>query len=423
MSGTGGKNWNTFLVKDYEKLRPLLWLVSYGCYSNEDVCQALGKSESFVVHWNKYLSNILPKDRTQKIPGEGKKRRLQIKGDSYYASDNFLAEVYFLKTLSKMDIFLFANILRSLHLKKDGQGCTQNEIDIAISDYLPQGKVEAMKDSPLDPKTISAKLKQLMAYGLVRQKKRGSYCLSEDVLRNLTKKQVKDLYCAIDFYKNISMLEVPGFFLAALLETRYGLMPDARLPFQLVNLDLRRILDDHSTYELLRAKELGKKVSFRYHEPGSQSRSRTLTHVNPEAILFNDLSGSRQLLLDVRGQTYRLENIFHIHYEEMPSHPQKFHPRQPRREIRVRFHCETAARADDLKRSLASHLPQVRFLPADGHDFLCTIEYVQDEKKYIPLLRQYLPEAEILPQEHSQLRGYMKESIEEALKNYGESIS
>lgn len=222
------------------------------------------------------------------------------------------------------------------------------------------------------------------------------------------------------FYKNIAMLEVPGFFFSALLEARYSLTHDTRLPFQLVNFDLRRILDDHTAYALLRAKELGKKVSFHYHEPGSRKRSRVFAHINPEAILFNDLNGSRQQLLDVRGQTYRLENISNIRCEEMPDHPQRFRPKTPRREIRLCFHCETAARADELKRSLSSHLPQVRYFSADGYDFLCTIEGVRDEKKYIPLIRQYLPEVEVLSQEHSRLRQYMRESIEEALKNYGE---
>lgn len=57
------KNWNVFLVNDYEKLRPLLRLLSYGCYSVKDIRQALGKSQSFISHWNGYLTNILPDDR------------------------------------------------------------------------------------------------------------------------------------------------------------------------------------------------------------------------------------------------------------------------------------------------------------------------------------------------------------------------
>ena len=420
MAGSGKKNWNVFLVKDYEKLRPLLRLVSYGCYSVKDICQALGKSQSFVSHWNGYLSNILPEDRARMIAGTGKKQRLQIKGDSYYGADNFLAEVYFLSTLSKTDIFLFLNILRILHQKNRGPGCTKTEIGKMLCDYLPQNMDDEDKCFPMTPKTIDAKLKQLVAYGLIQQKKRDCYCLTEDVLKNLPKKQIQELYFAVAFYKNIAMLEVPGFFFSALLEARYSLTHDTRLPFQLVNFDLRRILDDHTAYALLRAKELGKKVSFHYHEPGSRKRSRVFAHINPEAILFNDLNGSRQQLLDVRGQTYRLENISNIRYEEMPDHPQRFRPKTPRREIRLCFHCETAARADELKRSLSSHLPQVRYFSADGYDFLCTIEGVRDEKKYIPLIRQYLPEVEVLSQEHSRLRQYMRESIEEALKNYGE---
>lgn len=421
MAGTGKKNWNVFLVKDYENLRPLLRLVSYGCYSIKDICQALGKSQSFISHWNGYLSNILPKDRARMITGKGKKQRLQIKGDRYHGADNFLAEVYFLKTLSKTDIFLFANILRVL-LHNNSHGCTKEKIDQSLFEYLPQ----AMYDDKGNPvsvttKTISTKLNHLIALGLVRQNKQKLYCLTKDTLQRLSIEQIKELYFATAFYKNIAMLEVPGFFLTALLEARYDLTPDTHLPFQMMNLDLRRILDDHTAYELLRAKELGKKVSFDYHELSPKNDdNRTISHVNPEAILFNDLSGSRQLLLDVRGQTYRLENISDIHYEEMPDHPQKFHSKAPRREIRLHFHCQTAAHADALRRSLSSHLPQVRFSPAAGHDFRCTIEGVRDEKKYVPLIRQYLPEVEVLSQEHSRLRQYMRESIEEALKNYGE---
>lgn len=69
------------------------------------------------------------------------------------------------------------------------------------------------------------------------------------------------------------MLDGPGFFLSVLLQVRYDLAPAALPSVQLVNIDLRRILDDNTAYQLLCAKEQGRTVSFDYREPSSLSLS------------------------------------------------------------------------------------------------------------------------------------------------------
>lgn len=419
------KNWNVFLVNDYEKLRPLLRLLSYGCYSVKDIRQALGKSQSFISHWNGYLTNILPDDRASMTRGKNKKQRLQIQGDSYYGTDNFLAETYFLTSLTTSDFFLFANILRILRKKGRGDGCTLREIGRSLWVYLPSKleDVETESESPVDRRTLKAKLKLLTANGLIYEEKDHRYHLSKDVLARLSIKQIKVLRFAVDFYRNIAMLEVPGFFLSTLLQARYDLAPELSLSVQLVNIDLRRILDDNTAYQLLCAKEQGRTVSFDYCEPSSQKvKSCSISEVRPEAILFNDFSGSRQLLLDARGQTYRLENISCLCYEAALPDSAPSHPKTPKGKICLRFHCPTMARAAALKRSLGSHLPQVKISPAEGYDFFAVIDGVRDARKYVPFLRQYLPEVEVLPREGSKLRQYMKHSIEEALQNYGEEV-
>ena len=71
-----------------------------------------------------------------------------------------------------------------------------------------------------------------------------------DIFKELTKSQVRELYFAVDFYKNIALLKVPGFYLSSLLEAKFNLDKPNRFPFQYVNTDFRRILDEEIVYSI-----------------------------------------------------------------------------------------------------------------------------------------------------------------------------
>ncbi len=92
-----------------------------------------------------------------------------------------MEETYFLTSLTTSDFFLFANILRILRKKGRSDGCTLSEIGRSLWDYLPSKleDVETESESPVDRRTLKAKLKLLIANGLIYKAKDHRYHLSK----------------------------------------------------------------------------------------------------------------------------------------------------------------------------------------------------------------------------------------------------
>ena len=448
------KNNNIFFRDDYEALRRLLRPLSYGCYSKDDLIALSGTSKSNVNHWSEYLQDILPEDDAWMLTSHEKQQRLQIKGDSYAGNDNYLAETFFLKSLKKMDVSLLLNILRILnHDGRPGsEGLTVADINDTLYESLPlfldlkknvpdckratkgehSKERHERKNAHLPPlvslDTITSKLEYMAGLGLVEGRGSGReerWNIVPDILAPVQAEDAERLQFAVDFYKNIAPLGVPGFYISAKLGARFHLDEHDNLPFQFVNGDMRRIFDDEVAYQLLRAKELGvEKVSFRYRKSASwlddagQNEDK-LKKVAPEGILIDDFGGGRQRLLDRNGQTYRLENIYDVRYSQCHNRRKAQTPPQDTR-IRLRFHCTDEQHRDALMRSIRSHLPAPSFEEESGSTFLCSFSGGNDALRYMPTLQQYLPYVEILADGDKGLRQRMKADIEEMLDIYEE---
>ena len=504
------------LTNDYETLQRRLRLMSYGCYSKKDLRKMLGVGGSSVSHYDNFLRNILPDDMVMEA-GRGKKTRVQIKGDSYYVRNNYLAEMYFIEKPQGDDLLYYIAALRILDSCKPGSGYSAGEIAGIISGkkykekegedkykykkkeededntcqvpratyYLPaEQHVKAVlrqKKSPLiDPHNVQSRLETMVDLGLVEtidNTKTVRYHLATDVLKGLSDAELRELEFAVDFFKNIAPLEVPGFYLSALIDTRLGTGNKEELPFQYANMDLRRILDDESAYRLYKVyKEGGLDVSFFYRNPSAKDKSYEeqeevvraesardnrviwlkqqkrelqeageevpawlLTNISmaqnaarrgrkigdclweaPGHIVTEHFSG-RQQFISATGHTYRLDGMSYIRQSKQePEKKTDSRRKEKSWQIRLRFHYEDKTKAEALQRSLRTHLPGAEMQPEGEGTFICTIEGTGDAGMYRPILRQYLPRAEVLADETTSMRRRIADDIEEMLRSYGE---
>ena len=88
-------------IDDYDVVRRFLNFLAYGCYSKRYIKERTGCSEKYPAHWAGYLMDILPENVAWRSYSDGHDKRLQLINDSYYGRDNYLAETYYLKSISE----------------------------------------------------------------------------------------------------------------------------------------------------------------------------------------------------------------------------------------------------------------------------------------------------------------------------------
>lgn len=315
----------------------------------------------------------------------------------------------------------------------------------------------------IDTRSVQSALETLAAAGYVRREgteTRPGYAVADDVLQALDARETQALRFAVDFYKERAPLQAPGFFLSATLGCRCGRPEEELRPFQFVGGDARRIIDDDIVYKILQARERHEDIAFLYRDPQWQPRDdkrleeqqtlaelwgdalieqkrrapgraaayrqahprphvrRRYVECRPVAIRIDDLAGGRQQLVDNKGRAYRLEDIRSVRPRRAQERSSA--PPPATRALTFLLHARDAAHADALCRSVQHHLRAVAITREAGCVLRCTMRCPKDLRKELPLLREYLPYIEILATDAAarDLRRRMKESIEEALRNY-----
>lgn len=417
------ENWNVQFIDNYEKLRRFLRPVSYGCFSRSDICKILDIKKRRYQQLARNCFDILPEgilseeDQDKNRKGH---RRVQIRGNNTYGSENFLAKTYMIKSLTQLDIFLKLSILRIL--KQNKQGLTRKEIEDKL--------LSPTFDASITPHTVKQHLERLFDLGLLyRSKKQVSkkgkpqtaYHLAKDYLGTLTTSEVKELLFAIDFYKNISPLSVPGYYLSATLREKYHL-PISNQPFQYENYDIRCILEDGLVYQLLQVIRYNQQdngtllIRFQYRK-NEHEDWRDLV-VQPISLLRDDLMGSKVQLIDAKQNRYRLDCIRNVRVQAaVQFRKAKQLMRLESNTMILKFHYQDEQEKHKLRQRIMETLPQPQIHEETDHAFFCTIAAPRNHVQLLPLLRTFLPQLE-LPASEKVLRHRLTEQIERALNYY-----
>jgi len=292
----------------YDNSRRFLRYFSYGCYSIDTLQILIPCSRESYYAFQKLYRDILPKDRyiSEKVD---KKKRPALRGDAYYGNENFLAETFRVKSLRELEIFFFLHILQCLAGSTQENNFSAKEVAKKLS-YLtyPFNRDQIVPDA----RSLSLYLSLLGDFGLVQaipHGKRVRYALADDPLAALTTDEAEELLFAVDYFKNTAFLSVPGYFLADTLCQKFKLDAGRRQPFQFINQDIRRILDDDAAYQILCAIENHQDLHIVWQHNGKKMEC----DIRPQVILEDELGdGRRQLLTLPRNRRMRLEDIYEL---------------------------------------------------------------------------------------------------------------
>lgn len=140
-------------------------------------------------------------------------------------------------------------------------------------------------------------------------KNKSYYQLADNILDQLTAKELLELYNAVSFFTNVSPLSVPGYYLAntisQYMENKKVACPEKNLFWQYRFCNYSKIVDDEVIYIILQAIENKKSLKISY------DKNKKSILLVPEA-LRTDYPYGRTYLYTTKHVAYKVEKITKI---------------------------------------------------------------------------------------------------------------
>ena len=368
---------------------------------------------------------FLPEDRLQAVRQRHREIH-SLKGDSYHSAFNDLARTYAIKSLKSSSAFALLCLLQVFSGKAvrsgredrltDAAGMTgANASDGACGaaddgrDFLDEKTLLQYELVPTDrafPKrvedisrsTLHRYLCDLTDQGLLERREesgRYGYRLAPDLLGGLCTDEVEALLAAIAFYRNVSLIGMPGYFLEQSLRARYPAAHCGEVPCQFKHMTITRILDDDVFYALACCIAERRAVRFRYRGKGV---------VAIPLRLITDFESGRQYLLAIRKR------------RAVKDQPKVTLPE--RHILQLAFRYDDERGRDHLIYRIREHEPEAA-IHDDGLGTLHVTLETFDDLKLMPWIRTFYPIVRVEKDGPAHLAERMKIDIEEALKHYG----
>ena len=440
MAGRKRRGWNKYIA-DYDKLRMFLRYISYGCYHKQYLARQLGQSaRSYEDNWAR-VRFFLPEDRLQAVR-QSHREIHSLKGDSYHSAFNDLARTYAIKSLKSSAAFALLCLLQVFSSKAadtergvantNTSACTEDEA-FAGGGFIDETTLLQYELVPTDrpfPKlvedisrsTLHRYLCDLTEQGLLERREesgRYGYRLVPDFLGDLRTDEVESLLMAIAFYRNVSLMGMPGYFLEQSLRAHYPAARCGEVPCQFKHMTITRILDDDVLYALACCIVECRAVHFSY-------RGKSVVAI--PLRLVTDFESGRQYLLAVRkrravskrftiAQSYRIDLMQDVQPARAAKHRPEVTPPE-RHELQLAFRYDDERGRNHLIYRIREHEPESVICDDDQGTLHVTLETV-DDLKLMPWLRTFYPVVRVEKDGPAHLAERMKKDIEEALKHYG----
>lgn len=440
MAGRKRRGWNKYIA-DYDKLRMFLRYISYGCYHKQYLARQLGQSaRSYEDNWARVRS-FLPEDRLQAVR-QGHREIHSLKGDSYHSAFNDLARTYAIKSLKSSTAFALLCLLQIFSSKAatsekgavgtntsacagdgaSGDGGFIDETTLLQYELVPTDRPFPKLVEDISRSTLHRYLCDLTGQGLLERREesgRYGYRLAPDLLGDLRTDEVEALLAAIAFYRNVSLLGMPGYFLEQSLRAQYPTVHCGEVPCQFKHMTITRILDDDVLYALACCIAEHRAVHFTYRGKGVAAIPLRLV---------TDFESGRQYLLAVRkrravskrftiAQSYRIDLIQGVKPTRVAKHQPEVTPPE-RHSLQLAFRYDDERGRDHLIYRIREHAPEAVFRD-DGQGALHVMLETVDDLKLMPWLRTFYLVVRIEKDGPAHLAERMKKDIEEALVHYG----
>ena len=363
--------------RSYEGLRKFLRLVSYGCYHRK-----LFKSKEINPRtYDEFLRQIrfFISEKNIQLTYHDRFAYFTFAGDFYHETTNYLYSSFLTKSLLASHCLQYITILQIM-------GQTKKPLSLPVlADKVSE--IIVTHDETLENNDFlqltRRRLNELVEAGFLRKVNHSGslfYELIPNPLKNLSKSEAAALKMALDFYKNYSLISLPGYFLYDSLMNLYDDEP-AKI-FQFKNNNFTRILDDDILFSIVQALKQKRKLEL-------ERENKPPLKITPFSI-ETDFLLNRQYLLALRNNRNRLEPVrlridkilkVKLLPEEVDS---AISTSERLREIYLRVHFN-----DEEERihriSILNGQFDIEIVNTENNAFTCRIS-VTDPLRYYPLL-------------------------------------
>ena len=292
----------TKTAKNYELHRKFIRNLAIYCYRSR---QEYGEINIAGRTYDNYIRGFLDCiDRDFiKVSTRGKEKVFRFNADMYKSSYNHLVSTYFTKSLTKNTFYCII----ILQILSKGDSLTKTEIADAIA------KANDDKQLDISPSTLNRALGNLTDSGLLKESKKKNkeyYQLADNILDQLTENELLELYNAVSFFRNVSLLSVPGYYLAntisQYLENHECDCPEKNSLWQYRFCNYSKIVDDEVVYNILQSME-NKKDKYIEINYVNKKSDNSIWPV-PEA-LSTDYPYGRTYMLTTEHEVKKVEKI------------------------------------------------------------------------------------------------------------------
>ena len=397
-------------VKDYECYREFLRnIMIYGYRSREEYAE-LGISGRSYDNYKHVLFDCLDNGFISERY-EGKEKILSFNSDLYNVSRNFLIDTYFNKGIKKSAAY---SMLFLIILANAERGMSINEITDAIA-------ISQKAEYDLHDPNVRRWLDQLELYGYIKSESKANkklYSLPVNFLDELTEKEITSLYRAVNFYANISLLTVPGYYLANTIESYMHAMsnkqPEQADIWQYRCQNYSRIVDDEVIFTVLEAIRKNASITFQY------GNNKKLVNVVPQKIIA-DYPYGRTYLIGTDKSTYKIDKISKIKLKSNLENTSYLTKDKPAQQLALLFtfnDSDDIKTVTDIKLRLKNEASWMHKEKLSQSQYLYTA-IVSDALSYAPWIRTFSRFVTPAPQCHKSLTERLLSDKKEALTGYG----
>ena len=349
--------------RSHAGLRKFLRLVSYGYYHRT----LFARHDITPRSYDDLLRQVrffIPEKNLQ-VTRRDKYAYFTFVGDFRHGTKNYFYTSFLLKTILPehcMQKIILLQVLEGAEPLPTPEILERTEN--LVEDYKPELLYTDLAQS------FRRRLNELIDSGLVQRTESANKVFYEKIsnpLDDLSKDEMKILYSALNFLRNVSPMGAAGYFLCDSLKSISGNVEPVREIFQFRNNNFARILDNDILFTIAQALRRCKKVLV--------EREKHLPIVVTPLAVETDFLFSRQYLVALRQKELihlRIEKITAVKILEDVA--EKFSPvRQKVRAVRLLVKFKDEDERQLREKILTEELP-ARIVSRTTGEFICVVE-------------------------------------------------
>lgn len=399
-------------VKTLKQLRTLVRdCYIFGYRSRKDFSK-LGFSGRSYDDYRRKLENCL--DYHYFEQPNTKTRQLRLKSDIYHHSYNYLIDTFYVSTITNN----FYTLLVTLQvLSSASNPLTKNECWDKLAELYP----DYSETIEWNTSTLNRVLDELVDYGWVRKsarKNNDEFRLADSFLDELTLSEIRELYNAVNFYKNVSFLISPGYFFTQTLEnhtlSKYGEELTKKDLFQYRHHNLSRLMDDQQLLTVMKAIKDGKLLTYK-KSSGKESHTIFPSYVKT-TYPYN-----RQSIVSNNGNEVSIYTLESLEIKKVSSVSELPPKRKPRHCLELIFtfqDTDDEKEAIHIKNRILSEASWMNCTSMTDERWTYTAN-VSDPLQYVPWIRTFHKFVSLGAGTYPGLISKLNTDRTEALRNYG----